>query len=89
MAPELRHNREKRRSKTKEDIKNLIEEVWGFGLDETFYKIFSRQASKGTQDVIDLTKEELKELTWIEDNGDASKLDPVEQVIYSSITIYT
>ena len=78
MAPKLRPKREKRREETKEDIKNLLREVWDFDPEETFYKIFSRQASKGIQDAIDLSKEELKDLTWRENNRDVSKLEPSE-----------
>ena len=63
MDPGLRSKIKKRRTETKECIKNLLEEVLDFDPEETFYKTFSRQASKGIQDSIDLFKEELKELT--------------------------
>ena len=76
MAPELRSKREKRRVETKEDIRHLLEEIYDFDPEETFYKIFSKQAIKGIQDSMNLSKEELKNHTWIEDNSDFSKLEP-------------
>ena len=60
MAPELRSKREKRRSETKEDIEHLLEEIFDFGPDKTFYKIFSRQASHGSQRITSMSKEELE-----------------------------
>ena len=62
MAPTTRSNKYKRRLENKEHIKNLLEEVWDFDPDENFSKIFSREAKKGIQDVIDMSKEELREL---------------------------
>ena len=62
MDPATRSNIQKRRTETQEDIKHLLEEIQDFDPDETFYKIFSREAKKGIQDVIDMSKDELKEL---------------------------
>ena len=62
MASGTRSRREKRRADTKEYIKHLQEEVWDFQPEENFYKIFSRAATKGIQDAIDLTKEQLENL---------------------------
>ena len=78
MASGTRSKRKKRRVENKEDIKHLQEEVWDFLPDQTFYKIFCRDASKGIQDVLNLTKDELKTLTWRDDNGDVIKLTPSE-----------
>ena len=66
MASRTRSKREKRRAETKEDIKHLLEEVWDFRPEENFYKIFSRVATKGIQDAINLNKEQLENLTWKE-----------------------
>ena len=77
MAPvssAIRSNREKRRAENQEDIKHLLGGVWDFDPDETFHKIFSRESKKGVQEVIDISKEELKELRCREDNGDLSDL---------------
>ena len=70
MAPATgtRFKREKPRMENKEDIKYLLEEIWDFQPDKTFYKIFSRHASKGIQDVVNQTKDELKNLTWRDEN---------------------
>ena len=47
MTPASVSNREKRRTENKEDIEHLLEEIQDFNPDETFYKIFSREAKKG------------------------------------------
>ena len=78
MASGTRSNREERRAETKEDIKHLLEEVWDFCSEENFYKILSRAATKGIQDSIILTKEQLETLTWKEKNGDVTKIEPIE-----------
>ena len=78
MAPELRSKREKRRAEIQEDTKHLLEEVQDFDSEETLCKISTRQARNGIQDAIDLSKEELKDLTRRENNGDVSKLKPRE-----------
>ena len=44
MAPELGSKREKIWAENQEDIKHLLEEVWDFDPEETFCKIFSKQA---------------------------------------------
>ena len=63
MATELRSKREKRRTKTKEDIKNILEEIWDFDPEEHFYKMLSRQYRRDIQDAINMIKEDRKELT--------------------------
>ena len=74
MFLELRSKREKKRVETKEDIKHLFEKVWDYDPDRTFYKIFVREAREGIQHVIDISKKGLKDLEWVEDNRDRSKL---------------
>ena len=78
MDPATRSNREKKRIDNQEEIKHLLEEIWYFYLDETFYKILSREAKKVIQDIIDMTKEGLKELSWRKNNGDLSELITIE-----------
>ena len=88
MAPELRSKRAKRRAETKEDIKHLLGEVWDYDLDRTFYKIFSRDSREGIKDVINMTNEDLKELTWREDNGDVCELETSESCKILSLKNY-
>ena len=78
MASATRSKREKRRVENKEDIKHFLEEVLDLLPDETFYKKFSRDASKEIQDVLNQTKDELKNLTWKDINGDVIKLTQSE-----------
>ena len=78
MAFELRSKRENRKAETQEDIKYLLEEVWNFDPEGTFYKIFSKQDRNGSQDAVDLSKEELKDFTWRGNNVKISKLEPNE-----------
>ena len=77
MAPissTSRSSRENRRAENQEDIKHLLKEVWYFDLDETFCKIFSIEAKKGIQDVIDMSKEDLREIKWREDDSYLAEL---------------
>ena len=80
-----RSNREKRRVENQEDIKHLLEEVSDYETDETFYKIFSRQASEGIPTILNTTREELVNLKWEEENGNISKLEPFEAGIIQSL----
>ena len=64
----IQNNREKRGTANKEDVKHDLKEIWNFNPDETFYKIFFREAEKSMQVVLDLTREQLLDLTWREDN---------------------
>ena len=73
-----RSKREKRRVENKEDIKNLLEEIWDFFPEESFYEIFTKAASKGIQDILNLPKDDLRALKWIGDNDDVSNLTPNE-----------
>ena len=44
MAPvssPTRANKDKRKQETKEDVKHVLEEIWGFEPKTTFCKIFS------------------------------------------------
>ena len=88
MAPEFRSKREKKRAETKEDIEHLLKEIFDFGPDETFYKIFSRQASHGIQHITNMPNEDLVKLEQKEDNGDVSKLDPFEVGMIRSLNNY-
>ena len=74
MAHVARSNREKRRAENQEDIKHLLEEIWDYDPDNTFYKIFSREANTGILCIINRPKEDFMNLKWEEDNGDVSEL---------------
>ena len=62
VSSTTRPNRENIRVENEEDINHLLEEVWDFYPDENFHKIFSKEAIQGMQDVIDMSKEEIREL---------------------------
>ena len=81
-------NREKRREVNEEDIKHLLAEVWDFDPDKYFYKMLSRESKKGVQDVTDVSKEELKEEKWREDNCDLSELMTSDVVKIRSLKDY-
>ena len=66
MAPETRSKKAVRAQAIQEDIIHLLEEVWDYSPEDTFYKIFKREARKGINYIINLEKEDLKELSWKE-----------------------
>ena len=88
MAPELRSKTEKKRAETKEDVEHLLEEIFDFRPDKTFYKIFARQTSHGIQHITIRSKEDLEKLEWKEDNVDVSKLEPFEVSMIRSLKNY-
>ena len=73
MAPENRStsetSREQRNQAIKEDINHILEEIWYSLPDEPFCKIFSREAKKGMRKVFQISRLELLDLTWREDDG--------------------
>ena len=87
MAPELRSKREKINAETKEDISHLLKEIFDFCQDETFYKIFSREASHRIQYITNMANEELENLEWKED-GDAHKIEAFEAGMSRSLNNY-
>ena len=40
-------NRDQRKAMIKKDVTHVLEELWGYGPDEIFYKIFERQTRNG------------------------------------------
>ena len=88
MAPELRSNREKRKAETKEDIEHLLKEIFYFIPDETFYRIFSREASHEIHHITNMSKEELENLEWKEENKDDHKLEAFEVGMIRSLNNY-
>ena len=80
--------REKRRADIKEDVKHLLEEVWDFFPEESFYKIFTKYSLKGMSDIINLPKEDLKLLKCKDDNGDDVYLTPSEVGRIRSLSNY-
>ena len=61
------NTREQRKVALKEDVKNLLEELWDAEEEEIFYKIFIRETSKGFHKVLYHSKEEFRELSYRED----------------------
>ena len=59
MAPETRNKRAERALATQEDIKHLLEEVWNYAPQDTFYKIFKKEANKGINIIVNLEKDDL------------------------------
>ena len=88
MSPVTRSNRDKRSAENQEDIKHILEEVWDFDPDETFYKIFSRESKKGAQSVIDMSKEELKDLNLRENDDNLSEFMTSEACKVRSLNKY-
>ena len=71
MAAETRS---RRNAALKEDVKHLLEELWDAEEDETFYKIFTRGTKKGTHKFVNFSKDELKDLSYREDDGSVHRL---------------
>ena len=46
ISSTTRSNREKTKADPQEAIKHLLEEVWDFDPEKTFFQIFSREAKK-------------------------------------------
>ena len=61
--------RSTRNAALKEDVKYLLEELWGIEEDDMFYKIFTKDAKRGAHKFINFTKDELKDLSYREDDG--------------------
>ena len=55
--------REKSKAALKEDVKNLLEELWNAEEGEIFHNFFTRKTSKGTEKVLRYSKEELHKLS--------------------------
>ena len=70
--------REVHKENNKEDVKHILEEVWDFSPEECFYKIFKRETSKGIQDILDLSKDDLRALEWVDNKGDIVNLSASE-----------
>ena len=52
----------------KEDIDYVLEELWGYGPEEIFYKIFERETKiGGVDDIFHLTKEDILKLPCRDD----------------------
>ena len=63
------NTRSRRKAALKEDVKHLLEELWDVEEDETFYKIFTRETKKGMHKFINFYRDDLKDLSYREDNG--------------------
>ena len=70
----IQNNRQRWRVQNKEDIVNLLEEVWCIEPEDIFYKIFNKIAIRGIDTVLKISKEDLESLTWKEGNSYLSSL---------------
>ena len=68
MASATRSKKAERAQAIQEDIKHLLEEVWDYDPQDTFYKIFKREARKGALIIINLEKEDLEKIFWKDDD---------------------
>ena len=62
----------------KEDIKHVIEELWGVEPEDIPYKIFTREVKLGIDDCLALPKEELHKILCRIESGDAVHLNSVD-----------
>ena len=62
--------RTSRKAALKEDTKNVLEELWGLEEEEPLYKIFTREflRAKSIQEMLKYSKEELKDLSYRDDD---------------------
>ena len=60
------------------DIKNVLEELWGFPQEETPCKIFAREVRLGVDEVFVLSQEDLNELSCKTDDSCAVHLASVD-----------
>ena len=80
--------REKRRADIKEDIKHILEEVWDIFPEEPFYKIFTKEASRGISRALKFSKDDLRSLKLKDDSGDDVYLTPSEVGMIRSLSNY-
>ena len=66
--------RKKRIEENQENVKTSLELIWDSNLDSTLWKISHREAKGGIHDTMNLSKEDLEDLAWREDNGNAMPL---------------
>ena len=71
-------SRENRRKANEEDVKHVLEELWDFKPDDIFHKIVSREAKRGMITIFYLTRDELLNLAWKEDDGSIHPIMPNE-----------
>ena len=58
----------------KEDLRHILEKLWDHKTDKTFCKIVSRDSKKGINGLLTMTKNELLDLTWREDDCGVSPI---------------
>ena len=62
MAAATRSKEADRAQATQEDTKHLLEEVWNINPQDTFCKVFKREARRGMHVIVNLEKEDLENL---------------------------
>ena len=70
--------RENRRKANEEDVKQVLEELWDCKPHVAFHKIVSREAKRRIGTFLHLTRYELLNLTWKEDDGSVHPIAPNE-----------
>ena len=70
--------RAKKKAEIKEEMKHVLEELWGLTLEEEPYEIFAREARLGTDNCIVLSKEEMHDLSHKTEDGDSVHLISVD-----------
>ena len=58
----------------KEDVKHLLKELWGVEETDALDGIFTKESRRGTQCILRYSKEELKDLSCVEDDGTVLRL---------------
>ena len=68
MVTGTRSKKAERAQAIREDIKHLLEDVWDYDPEDTFYKTFKKEARKGINMIVNLEKEDLEKLSWKEND---------------------
>ena len=66
--------RSQRKSALKEGVKHLLGELWDDEEEETSHEMFTRDTKKGMHKFLNYSKEELKDLSYREDDESVSHL---------------
>ena len=66
--------RSQRQKSLKEDVKHLLEELWEAEKEDALYKIFTKESKRGMQKFLRYSREDLKDLSYVEEDGTELKL---------------
>ena len=62
----------------KEDVKQLLEELWKADKEDALYKVFTKNSKMGMTKFLGCSKDDLKGLSCVEDDGAVLKLETHE-----------